>query len=106
MNLATQTRVHVWLCVHTHTHTAHTHTTAQCEAYDVIGRIGYGLDFGATSDLHGPGAQVAENITEAMHLKMLRTRNPLFLIPWVTKARLCVCVPRAAAVCVRARVPQ
>lgn len=35
----------------------------QAEAFDVIGKVGYAVDFGATGDLSGPGAMAADNIT-------------------------------------------
>ncbi len=35
----------------------------QAEAFDVIGRVGYNVDFQATADLSGPGAMAADNIT-------------------------------------------
>jgi hypothetical protein len=39
----------------------------QAEAFDVIGRVGYAVDFQATADLSGPGAMAADNITHGKH---------------------------------------
>eukprot|EP00884_Botryococcus_braunii_P001148 jgi/Botrbrau1/11033/Bobra.92_2s0006.1 len=61
----------------------------QAEAFDVIGKVGYAVDFKATADLSGPGAMAADNITHAMALKMARLRNPFYTIPGASEvARL------------------
>jgi hypothetical protein len=39
----------------------------QAEAFDVIGKVGYAVDFKATADLSGPGAMAADNITHGAH---------------------------------------
>ncbi len=38
----------------------------QAEAFDVIGKVGYAVDFKATADLSGPGAMAADNITHGV----------------------------------------
>jgi hypothetical protein len=36
----------------------------QCQAFDVIGKVGFGHDFQATMDLRGPGAADCRTIKE------------------------------------------
>ena len=72
----------------------------QCESFDVIGRVGFGHDFRATSDLAGPGAANCRTIKEGACMRALL----LLLLLEATCACVCLFPSRApqTAACLRA----